>query len=101
MKVIERRIQRVRAGMRDWVMDLENRFAAAEAPYGMPTKRHYVCIGGPYDFETIIWEREWSSLAEMEATNEKAFSDPVFKPLTEESGSVFESGRNELYTYWE
>ena len=34
MRVIERRIQRVRAGMRDRVMDLEKRFAEAEAPYG-------------------------------------------------------------------
>ena len=101
MRVIERRIQRIRAGMQDRVMDLEKRFAEAEAPFGVPTKRHLLCIGGPYDLETIIWEREWPSLAEMEAAYEKTYSDPVFKPLSEESATVFESGRCELFTYWE
>ena len=101
MRVIERRIQRVRAGMRDRVMDLEKRFAEAEAPYGVPTKRHLLCIGGPYDLQTIIWEREWPSLAELEAAVEKTYSNPVFKPLMEEAGTVFESTRNELFTYWE
>ena len=101
MKAIERRIQRVRTGMRDQVMSLENRFAEAEAPYGAPPKRHYLCIGGPYDLDTVIWEREWPSLAEMEATYEKTFSDPVMQALVQEAATVFEGGRNEIYTYWE
>ena len=101
MRVIERRIQKVRDGQRDRVMDLENRFAAAEAPYGAPEKRRYLCIGGPYDLDTMIWEREWPSLAAMEAGYEKAFSDPAFQALADEAAVVFADGRNELYTVWE
>lgn len=101
MKVIERRIQKVRDGKRDQVMALEHRFEEAEAAYNAPAKRRYLCIGGPYDLDTMIWEREWPSLAAMEAAYEQFFSNAALVALSAEADAVFADGRNELYTVWE
>jgi hypothetical protein len=47
---------------------------------------------------TIAYEMEWDSLAAMEASLEKMFTDPERQELMAKSGEVVESHVNELYT---
>jgi hypothetical protein len=47
---------------------------------------------------TLIVERQWASMAAMEATYEKAFADPEHQALQKEiTSSIIKSAHMELY----
>jgi hypothetical protein len=52
---------------------------------------------GSHDTSTLIVERQWASLAAMEATYEKAFADPEHQALQKEITSIIKSVQWELY----
>ena len=54
-------------------------------------------VGG-HDFNTLIIERQWGSLAQMEAVYEKAFANEEHQKLNQESASVIKSSQMEMYT---
>ena len=54
-------------------------------------------IGG-HDSNTLIVERQWDSLATLEATYEKGFADPELQALLKEITSIVESSQLEVYT---
>ena len=59
---------------------------------------------GAEDMGVYIWEREWESLATMEATYDKRRADPesvkTANTLFMEVLSIGEQGPRELYTLW-
>jgi hypothetical protein len=52
---------------------------------------------GGHNVGTLIIERQWESLAAMEAVYEKAFADPEYQALEAETVPVIESVQIELY----
>jgi hypothetical protein len=52
---------------------------------------------GGYDWNTLILEREWESLAAMEAAYERAFADPEHRALGKELRSILKNLRREAY----
>ncbi|HOU11536.1 MAG TPA: hypothetical protein PKZ84_00320 [Anaerolineae bacterium] len=70
---------------------------AVESRLGFPAKRRYQCYIGGHNLNTLIIERQWESLAAMEAAYEKAFMDPEYQVVQAESGAVIESVQIELY----
>jgi hypothetical protein len=99
MIAIERMTQKVFPGKWADLEVIEKRFNAVEERLGFPsTKKRYQCMIGGYDSNTLIVERQWDSLAVMEATYEKAFADPEFQALQKEVGSIIESSQEEVYT---
>ena len=98
MITIERMIQKVSPGKFPDLDELDKKFVAVETRLGFPPKKRYQCIIGGQDTNTVIVERQWDSLAEMEAKFEEAFEDPEYQSLADETNSIIESTQWELYT---
>jgi len=90
-------IQKVRSGKWAELEEIDKRFNKLESRLGFPPKKRYQCIMGGHDTNTLIIERQWESLAVMEATYEKAFADPAHQALLEETPSIIKSSQLEVY----
>lgn len=97
MVTIERMIQKVRPGKWAELEEIDKRYNAAESRLGFPPKKRYQCLMGGHDTNTLIIERQWDSLAAMEAAYEKAFADPEHQALVEELTSIIKSTQWEVY----
>ena len=97
MICIERHIQQIRPGKWGELGALDKKFNAVESRLGFPAKRRYRCYMGGHDLNTLIVERQWESLAAMEAAYERSFMDPEYQAVEAESVSVLESVQIELY----
>jgi hypothetical protein len=97
MKVLMRTIVKVVPGKMAEYMEVEEKSKAIASRLGMPPWRSYRCLSGD-SMHTIAYEMEWDSLAAMEASLEKMFTDPERQELMAKSGEVVESHVNELYT---
>ena len=97
MIAIERMIQKVSPDKWAELDEIDKRYDAVESRLGFPPKKRYRCIMGGHDWNTLILERQWDSLAAMEATYEKAFADPEHQALNEEVTSIVKSTRGEVY----
>jgi hypothetical protein len=99
MVAIERMIQKVYPGKWAELEEIDKRYNAAESRLGFPpNKKRYQCMMGSHDHNTLIIERQWDSLAAMEATWEKAFADPEIQSLNKETTSIIKSTQWEVYT---
>jgi hypothetical protein len=97
MIVVERMIQEIYP---DKVADLEaieKRYAVVEEGLGFPAKKRYWSLTSPHSFNTLIIERQWPSMAAMEAAYEKGFASPEHQALSAEMGAIARSVRLELY----
>ena len=97
MTVIERQIQKVCPGKWAELEVIDKKFDAIESRLGFPPKRRYRCLVGGHDTNTLIVERQWDSLAAMEAAFEKVFADPEHQALGAELDPIIESVQIELY----
>ncbi len=97
MICVERHIQQIRPGKWGELDALDKRFNAVESRLGFPPKKRYQCYIGGHSLYTLIVERQWESLAAMEAAYEKAFVDPEHQALETESALIIESIQIELY----
>ena len=97
MVTIERMIQKVRPGKWAELEEIDKRYNAAESRLGFPPKKRYQCLMGGHDTNTLIIERQWDSLAAMEAAYEKAIADPEHQALVEELTSIIKSTQGEVY----
>ena len=98
MKILERQIQKVAPGAWAKKLAIEKRFDEMEARLGFPHTRRYRGFVGPLDAMTRINEREWSSLAAMEAVMTKAMADPDYRDLLTHREGVILSDVYEIYT---
>ena len=97
MKILERHVRKIHPSKWGEVEEVNKKFDAIEEKYGFPPKRYYRCFSGTHDVFTSIMEREWESLAAMEAAGEKAFADPQWLALASEGGAIGEGPQIELY----
>ena len=97
MIAIERHIQKVRPGKWAELAEIDPRYDAVEGRLGFPAKKRYQCIMGGHDTNTIVVERQWDSLAAMEAAYEKALADPEFQALGVELAAIVKSAQIEIY----
>jgi len=81
MKVIERIIQEINPGKNTALEDIDKRFDVIEGPLGFPSKKRLWCFSGPHYTNTIVIEREWESMAVMEAVYEKFVAHPGIQTL--------------------
>jgi hypothetical protein len=98
MIAIERMTQKVFPGKWAALEEIDKRYNVVEKRLGFPpTKKRYQCMIGGHDSNTLIIERQWESLAVMEATYEKAFADPEMQALQQETASILKSTQVEVY----
>ena len=71
-KYIERFTMTVSTGNWEKLMEIERRFTICEDSLGgIPRKKWLQPFSSPQTLNSVQWEREWSSLAEMEQAGEK------------------------------
>jgi hypothetical protein len=97
MVIIERQIQKVRAGKWAELEDLDRKFTAVEGPLGFPAKRRCRCLVGGLTTDRLIIERQWESFAAMEAAYEKALTNPKHQALSAEAELILGSQQIEFY----
>ena len=98
MICVERQIQHVRPDKWADLEALDKKFDAVESRYGFPAKKRYQAIFGGHTYGTLIIERQWPSMAAMEAVYDKVFADPEWQALNAEGNGVIESMQVELYS---
>ena len=98
MIAIERMTQLIFPGKWAELEAIDKRFNEIEQQMGFPPKKRFQCIIGGLDQNTLIIERQWDSLAVLEATYEKAMADPKYQSLINEVGSIVKNSRIELFT---
>ena len=98
MKFVERWIQSTQTQLSDKeIMEKEKKWDALEEKLGgFPKKRRYKPIFGKEASSTFVWEREWNSLAEMEAASAKYRQTPESAKMMDES-PLAEQIHMELY----
>lgn len=98
MIVIEREIQMVRPGKWAELQEIDKKFNAVESRLGFPAKRRYRSLVGGHTTDTLIIERQWESLATLEAAYEKAIADAEHQDLSARvHSSIIESAQIEFY----
>jgi hypothetical protein len=100
MIVIERQIQKVHPGKWEELEEIDKKINAVEIRVGFPPKKRYRHIIGGHDLNTLIIERQWDSLAAMEAAIEKIIAEPGHQALGEKLNSIIKSIQIELYQPW-
>ena len=97
MIAIQRLVQKVVPGKWAALEVLDKKFNAVESRLGLPAKKRFQCVSGSHDWNTLIIERQWESLAAMEATFEKCMADPEYQALVAEMVGIVDSEQLELY----
>ena len=97
MIIIDRMIQKIYPDKWAELEAIDKKFNAVEARLGFPPKKRYTLLSGGHPVNTLIIERQWPSLAVMEATHEKAMLDPEYQALNQEGTSIIKSIHWELY----
>lgn len=98
MIVIERMIQEIFPGKLAALNEIDKRYDAIEKTLGFPPKKRFWSVSSLYDSNTIILERQWESMAAMEAAYEKSFAHPDIQALFEEGQTIIRNSRVEIYT---
>jgi hypothetical protein len=95
-KVLERLTQQVYATKWADLEKLDKKYDAIESRLGFPSKRRYRLFAGGGGTNTLVIEREWDSLADLEATYEKAFNDPEWQAVDAEAPQIIADNQFEL-----
>jgi hypothetical protein len=95
MIVIERLVQHINPEKWAELESLDQQFNQAESQHGFPKKQRKLLISGGDELQTLIIERQWASLAAMEAAYESLLADPAYQALS--SAGVIKDTRMELY----
>lgn len=95
-KVLERLTQKVYATKWPDLEELDKKYDAVESRLGYPPKRRYRLFAGGDSTNTLVIEREWESLADMEAAYEKAFNDPEWQAADAEAPQIIADNQFEL-----
>jgi hypothetical protein len=97
MVIIERQIQKVRAGKWAELEDLDKKFSPVESQLGFPARRRCRSLVGGLTTDILIIERQWESFAALETAYEKALMNPEHRSLSEEAETILESQQIEFY----
>lgn len=95
--LLERLVQQVAPGKWEQLNAIDKKFDEIEKTHGFPAKKRYQSLFGSHDTNTLIVEREWESLAKMEAAQMANYADPAFQKLSAELNSIILSNRQEIY----
>ena len=98
---LERRTHKVIGKYEDLAV-MEKKFDALEAKMAnVPSKRRYFAVFGTLPLFEFVWEREWTTLAAMEAYYDITMNDPEWNAASEEASKIVGEGHSELYASFE
>jgi len=96
MKVMLRTIVKIAPGKTVEYMEVEAKSRSLSSKYGMPPWRRYHPLTGD-SMHTIVYEMEFDSLKELEASFEKMFADTERQEIMAKSDKAVVSHENEIY----
>ncbi|MFX1588583.1 MAG: hypothetical protein ACFFC1_10535 [Promethearchaeota archaeon] len=94
--IIERLIQRIANGKWDDLEKYDKQFNELENQMNFPPKKRFRYMIGIYDTQTIVIEREWQSMGQMEKAYVKAALDPEYQKLSGKLDSIVEWQKVEI-----
>jgi hypothetical protein len=95
--ILERCTQKI-IGTVEEAYAIEKEFDALEAKMGnVPPKRRYYATYGSLPLGTFVWEREWESMAALEAYQTKMMVDPEWASTQERAEKIFADFHSELF----
>jgi hypothetical protein len=97
MRVLERLIQQVKPGQWQALEALDQTFDVVEKQLGFPVKRRYRSFASSGNTDTLVIEREWESLAVMEAAWEKLMTSAEYQKLDAEAQGILSSNAPEIF----
>jgi hypothetical protein len=97
MIILERQIQHIYPDKMPALEALDAEFNKVESRFGFPSKKRYLLLAGPDEINTLVVERQWPSMAAMEATWEKVMADPDWQAVYAKSMGTIRDNRWELY----
>lgn len=95
-KVLLRLIQDIAPDKWQQLEAIDKKFNEMESKMSFPPKKRYRGLAGPHN-ETLVIERIWESMANMEEIMEKANSDMEYLTLGVQLLDIVKSRRMELY----
>jgi hypothetical protein len=102
MAIVERRIQTLHASKFEEFKTREKKWSAIETKLGgFEPKRHMSSMFTPDQQGTTIWERNWESLASMEAAYGHMGNDADAKALGAQSHTLVSFSRIEIYNVFD
>jgi hypothetical protein len=97
MIIIERMVQEIYPDKWAELEEIDKKYNVVEARLGFPPKKRSRCISGKLSMNTLIIERQWESLAKLEAANERAMQDAEYQALGMDGTSIIKNLHWELY----
>jgi hypothetical protein len=94
---VERLGQQIRPGKWAELEALGAKYNAVEGRLGFPPKRRLHCYIGGHNTGALVVERQWASVAALEAAYEWAFVDPEWQALEAEAVTIIASNQYGLY----
>ncbi len=95
-RIMQRLVQYIAPGKLEALNELDRKFDVVEKSLDFPPKRRYLSIAGP-EYGTLIIEREWESLAEMEQADDKCRDHPEWTDLVNQVTPLIVKEYWELY----
>jgi hypothetical protein len=78
--------------------EIDIKFNEMEDEMGFPPKKRFRHLAGEYSTNTLVIERVWESLAELEKKMWKAYTNPSYAKLGAEiEGKLISEQKQELY----
>lgn len=97
MAILERLVFKLQGGNWERIQQAEAVADEIEARWNFPPKRLYRPMLSGSSFDTLIIEREWESLAAMEAAETEAWSHPDMAAFFEEYSPLYGDMVREVY----
>ena len=97
MRILERWVQNIRDGQWQNLEDMNRELSQVEDRYGFAPKRRYRRITGSISDNTLVVEREWASMADMEAAYDAIWRDPDYARVTAQLPSIIAQNEFEIY----
>ena len=96
MEILERIIHQINPGKWPEVNAMEAEFVKIESPFGFTEKMSFQMLAGGDGANTLVVERQWPSMAAMEAAYGKAMADPGWQSMVAQSSAIIKDTRYEL-----
>lgn len=97
MLILERIVHQIDPDKWPEVMIMEAEFDQVEKPFGFTEKKRFRTLIAEDGVNTLVIERNWPSMAALEAAYDKASADPGWQAIGMKWSTVIKDTRYELF----
>ena len=97
MVILERIVHHINPDKWPEIHAMDAEFAQIESRFNFPESKRFQMLIGADVSTTLVVERQWPSMAALEAAYDKAMADPGWQAQAAKSGAIIKDTRYELY----